>query len=215
MTSLQSISKRNFILKGIKILLLTLIACIFLILFLPVIFKKDSDKIDIFYNDDNNKELLNNNSNHSVVTKPEFFGVDNSNQKYKISASQGIQNDSNHLTLSKVNANIALKDDSIFSVLSEKADISLQDNTLKLTGNVNLSFNNEATLITDEADLNYKSKHAKSTSGVTLKSNYGNISAQNFESSDSYNHIKFDGGRVKTVLFTNSENEPELKKQSK
>jgi len=198
--------KRTLILKGIKILLITITLCIFTILFIIPIFQTKDDKIDIFYDDLQYRSINQNSKNESsLITKPEFFGIDDSNQKYKISATKGIQNDANNVSLFDVTANISLKDNSLFAVLAKSADIEIESNILKLVGDVTLFFNDEAILITDYANLNYKSKEAHSNSGVILKSNYGNIASQNFEANDSYSHIKFDGGRVKTVLFTKDE----------
>lgn len=183
--------------KVAKVLLLTIFFVLTaLILLLPFVSTKTHENLKII-SDSSGSDIQA--SEAQTILKPKFYGFDNSNKPYTITADSGVQIDKDTVELQNVFSDIKFGDDKNYlTMVSDKANVSLDKKTLDLSGNIEINIDSDYKVNTELATVDYGEKVIKGGE-VSVKGDMGDINAQGFSIDESYKVITFKD-RVHTTL---------------
>lgn len=185
--------------KFAKVLLLSLFCTLSAIIFvLPFIGTKNHDNLKIIASD-NKEEVPETTDNSQNIVKPKFYGFDNVNRPYTITADKGTQVDKNRVELSNVFSDIKLDEGKNYiAMTSQTADVQLSEKILNLKGDIEITVDSEYKVNTDSAIVNYGERRVNGNE-VKVEGKIGTINANSFSIDESYKVISF-SDKVHTTL---------------
>lgn len=134
------------------------------------------------------------NPSRPVMTNPQYYGVNENGQEYKVTGETATQQSSSLVVIDKVSAQLSKPDGSWVALTADHAEFQQDKKLIDLFGNVNVLDDQQNQFITDEAKIDATTMHVvgeKPIRGVGLQ---GNIVASAFEITDNGNRIIFKGG---------------------
>lgn len=134
------------------------------------------------------------------IDKPEFYGMDDKNQPYTITAEIGEQLDKDNMKLNSVTSDMKLNNGTNIQLLSNQAFIAIDKDIVELSGDIKIDIDKDYTLRTEKAQIHYKDSSAKGDTRVEVTSEKAHIEADSFETANSYDEIIFNNN-VKTTLY--------------
>ncbi len=142
-------------------------------------------------------------SNLPVMMRPNFYGNDNNNQPYNISADSGVSVSENKTVLSHIKADMALKDSSRINIESSRGDYANKDKQLILNDGVIINTESGYELKTNSAYIKLNENMATGSEKVYITGRLGDVEANGFTIRDSGDEILLFGG---VHLITQPEN---------
>lgn len=201
---LQDVSLHHKKVKIAKaVILAVVIGFTFMVFALPFINTKNHDNLKLIASDKTASELSETSNKSSPhIKKPKFYGFDNQNRPYTVTADSGTQIDKDHAELSNVYSNIKLhKNNESIEMNSDKAELFVSDKKLNLNGNIEINVNSEYKILTNTATVNYNDQNVIGDE-VSVEGKIGKINANSFFVDDSYKVITFKN-KVHTTLNSN------------
>lgn len=140
------------------------------------------------------------------IENPKFYGKDEKEQPYTITAKVGVEATKGIMELEEVYADLTMQDSTFLKLKSDAAVIATAQHRLDLLGNVNMVSDSGYTIDTPSAIVHYKDKAITGDNSVEVKGKIGVIQAPAFKITNGMEEVIFHGGRVKTTLY-NKKNE--------
>lgn len=184
----------NFELKKIKskTILISLIVCIFLQTALVFYFIQFNSS-DRFHNENKKNEITSTSniekSGYSLVKNPQYYGLDNNNEPFTISAIDAIQISNNRVLLNHVIGTAKLNPTTTLTFYSESSEMELDSYTIN-AHKAKIKVNG-ITLTTDNAIINTKSHSLEGKQNVNVKENIAEITADYCIITENYNEVFF------------------------
>lgn len=141
------------------------------------------------------------------IEAPKFYGKDEKEQTYTISARIGTEKTKGLMELEQVWADLRMNDGTYLQLRSDLANIHSSEHRLDLKGDVNIVSDNGYVMNTHSAQVFYKEKSVVGSEPVEVTGQAGIIKAPAFKVLPNMEEIIFHGGRVHTILHSNKENE--------
>jgi len=138
------------------------------------------------------------------VEAPKFFGKDEKDQPYTITARTGIEKTKGLMELEEIWADLKMQDDTYLILTSNHADIHVNQHQLDLQGNVIITTDKGYVINTPSAIVHYKEKSVIGDQPVNVSGDRGTIDAPSFKITPDMKEIIFHGGRVHTTLYNKS-----------
>lgn len=175
----------------IRIILLLLI----LFLLIPFFLKNfQGFKLNFEGTPDDKEDTSNPTDTIPVMIAPKFFGEDNNNRPYNISAKSSVSVSSEKIVLIDIEAEIELQDKSKVKLASEQGDYFLTKKELTLSQGVKIVTGNGYTILTNSAYVNLEENLITGGERVTVSGAMGDITSNGFIITNSGDEIKFYGG---------------------
>ncbi len=141
------------------------------------------------------------------IESPKFYGKDEKEQPYTITAKVGVEATKGIMELEEVYADLTMQDSTFIKLKSDAAVITTAQHRLDLLGNVNMVSDSGYTIDTPAAIVHYKDKAITGDNNVEVKGEIGIIQAPAFKITNGMEEVIFHGGRVKTTLYNRKKNE--------
>ncbi len=141
-----------------------------------------------------------------TMANPRYYGVDQKDQGYSVTADQAIQADSEHNTveLKKPKGEMALEDGSNLEIDAQSGFYSRLDKSLDLSGGVNLYHDNGYEVHTQSAQIDLDAGAASGTQPVQGSGSFGEIESEGFHLTDRGKNIVFTGKSKLTLRNTSA-----------
>jgi lipopolysaccharide export system protein LptC len=128
------------------------------------------------------------------IQKPKIYGIDESNQRYMISAEEAIQNGVKSVFLTKISGDIYLKDGGWVNILADNGEYFSSEKMMKLNGNVQIYGDNGYEMHADYAEMKMDKSEASGHDNVRLQGPLGTIDSTEFRMKNAGDFIQFSGG---------------------
>jgi lipopolysaccharide export system protein LptC len=115
-----------------------------------------------------------------AMIKPRFQGVDSKNQPYIITAAMAVQQSESVVWLEKVTADLTTENKEWLALVAEEGVYDMSEGVLLLQGDVQLYHDGGYEMRTERVRINTHNLSAFGDSPVTIKSNTGDLRADNF-----------------------------------
>lgn len=134
------------------------------------------------------------------MINPEFQGKDKQGQPFTIRAESAIVESEDHYTMIRPSGDITLENGTWVAVMSDKGMLNRSENTVDLSGEVGLFFDNGFEFLTHYVKINMNDKSATGYFPVEGKGALGTIEANYFAVKNKGELLHFGGG-VKVILY--------------
>ncbi len=141
-----------------------------------------------------------------TMANPRYYGVDEKNQVYSITADQAIQTDPEHnaLELKKPKGEMALEDGSSLEIDAQTGYYLREGKSLNLSGGVNLYHDGGYEVHTQSADIDLEAGAAQGSEPVQGSGKFGEIESEGFHLTDRGKNIVFTGKSKLTLRNTDA-----------
>lgn len=129
-----------------------------------------------------------------VMSNPEYHGLGDSGQQYKLNGTKATQKSSTLVVIDAVEAQMLKANGKWFSLSAERADYQQDRKIADLYGNVTLLDGEGTTFTTSHATIEMNTMDVYGNESISGVGNLGNILASGFEIRDNGSHITFTRG---------------------
>ncbi len=177
----------------LKLGILAVIVLLVLVLILWPLFRPAEDKFNITFESAELSEGA-----APKMIRPRFYGLDDKNSPYNLTADEAIQEGKDSIRLKAVSGDITLKDGTWVAMLADEGKIDIPARRLYLYGSVNLFADSGYEVFTESATLSLKEGVMEGNEEVLVQGTQGTLKAQGFVLKDNGKNMNFKG-RVQMV----------------
>lgn len=139
-------------------------------------------------------------SSYSLIKNPQYFGLDNNNEPFTITAIDATQTNKNTVLLNQMAGTAKLNPNTPISFFSDNSEMELE-NYIVNAHNARIEING-VILTAEEATINTKTKYLKGEKNVKAKGNATEILADYCLITDNYKEIIFKSNNKVTTYIT-------------
>lgn len=186
-------TKRTILVKAVKFTLVTTTALTVIALIWAIIGHRSIDRFTLSYS------TVEVGKQQPAMSKPRLQGVDDNQQPYTVTADQAIQQDADHVDLTKLQADISLKDGSWVNIIANSGAMNVTGKTIDLKGNVQMYHDSGVTFITEAAMVDFGNGMITGDSQINGQGGTGTLRADSFKIWSKQKVLRFNG-HVKVVI---------------
>lgn len=137
-----------------------------------------------------------------VMENPEYRGVGNNSQQYKVNGLRATQKSSELVVIDQVESQMLKSDGKWYSLTADRGEFQQDKKLMDLFGNVTLLDMQATSFVTSRATIETQNMRVYGNEKITGSGAMGNIVASGFEITDNGNHIIFKGGsrQLKVII---------------